>query len=83
MKYHTTTEKNNLDESQKHTLSERSQTQKAMYHMLHLHEILEMGNLIFPRKQISGFPELGEDWLQRGRGEIFEVIKMFYMLIVW
>lgn len=42
MKYYTT-EKNNMDESQKHTLCERIQAQKAIYCMLHLPEILEKG----------------------------------------
>lgn len=61
MKYYTTIERNNMDESQKHTLNERSQTQKAIYCIFQSREILEKGNLIYNRKKMSGFLEPGED----------------------
>ena len=59
MKYYTI--ENNIDESQKHALSERSQTQKGIYYMFHLHEILEKGNPTYNRKPKSGCLEPGED----------------------
>ena len=45
MKYYTTIERNSMNESQKYTISERSQTQKAVPCIFHLYEILEKGNL--------------------------------------
>ena len=45
IKYYTTIERNSMNESQKYTISERSQTQKAVPCIFHLYESLEKVNL--------------------------------------
>lgn len=48
----------NKDEPQKHTISERIQTQNTVYSMFHLHDILEKGNLIYnSRTVVAGIRE--------------------------